>query len=71
MADERVPIGKVVAVVEFPIYDGDTPEGLSEFPWFEYREPGITKGGELGTCVRKCKTISSEVVLFEQGVKVG
>jgi hypothetical protein len=61
---QRKPIGKVVATVEFPIYEGDKIDfGHNDFPWFEYREPGITTSGEVASCVRACTTIKAKVVL--------
>jgi len=57
--DERIPVAFVEAVVRFPLYEGDTRE--SSWNWFEYREPGITKTGELGTCNRPVTVLKTEV----------
>lgn len=59
MKEERQPIGFVEATVRFPLYEGDRTDG--DWDWFEFREPGINKNGELGTCVRKCEVIKAEV----------
>jgi hypothetical protein len=61
---ERTPIARLRAVVEFPLYGGDTIDrsGNLAWDWFVYEEPGIAPGGLLATCRRQCKVISSEVV---------
>ena len=60
--DQRKPVAYLRATVEFPLYEGDDME--HEFGWndFVYEEPGITAGGELGTCRRDCKTLTAEVI---------
>ena len=58
----RAPIGFLRAVVEFPLYEGDSIDrDGARWNDFIYEEPGITPSGELGVCRRTCKTISAEV----------
>lgn len=68
-SENRQPIGYVTATVKFPLYEGDKIAPLNpgdkftsaDFPWFEFREPGITPEGVLGVCTRKCETLSVSV----------
>lgn len=57
---KRKPIGYVEAVVRMPLYAGDRTDGA--WRWFEYAEPGITDGGEIGVCRRPVETINAKVV---------
>jgi len=63
MSNDRKPIGFVEATVRFPLYEGDQYEGRT-FDFFEYREPGITSKGDIGTCVRKVEVVKSEVKML-------
>ncbi len=58
--EARTPVAFVEATVRFPLYEGDTRE--SSWNWFEYREPGITAAGELGTCNRPVTVLKASVV---------
>jgi hypothetical protein len=67
MPETRTLIGKVMAAVEFPLYDGDkvTSSEPSDFPWFEYRQPRISDEYQIGCeCTRRCRTLKVEVVWY-------
>lgn len=62
----RQPIGHVEATVRFSIYEGDAIDPEGTFPWFEYAEPRITKGGNIVTVRRECSVMGkAKVVLIE------
>lgn len=54
------PIGYVEATVRIPVYAGDDLDG--SWDWFEYAQPGLTPGGEVGVCKRPVQLIDAKVV---------
>lgn len=64
----RTPIAYAVATVKFPLYEGDTTS--NDFSnWFEYREPGISKDGNLGVCTRKCEVVGPTTIEWVEDKK--
>lgn len=61
---EKKKIGKVRAVVEFDLIEGDEHQKNS-FDWFQYREPGITPEGRLGTATRNCRVVGKPEVILD------
>ncbi len=62
--ETRKPIGYVIATVKMPLYQGDRieeRERAEEWPWFEYREPGINDKGGLAVCRRECETLKVKI----------
>ena len=57
--ETKTPIAWVVATIQFPLYAGDRQD--CSWEWFQYREPGITANGDIGTCTRDCETLKAEV----------
>ena len=53
-------IGKVTAIVEFDLLEGDVDTG--SYDWFEYREPGISDKSTLGVTIRKCRLVATPKV---------
>ena len=65
MGDERTPIGFLEATVRIPIFEGDHYEGNGPGDWWEYAQPGVAKGGVLGTCRRKVTEVSRRLILAD------
>jgi hypothetical protein len=67
MSDDRIPVGYVTATVQIPLYEGDRISAdFGLWDWFEFKQPGITEGGEIGVCIRPVKLIQASVTMTEE-----
>ena len=63
-------IGYAEFVVRIPLLEGDKIRGGKPGNWFEYKEPGIAKGGKLGVCSRKVEQVGETKVVLDEGESI-